>query len=252
MRKIIFIDIDGTLRNSEKKLTQETIDAVSLAQKSGFEIILCSGRSREHCINVSKECGASNYVINSNGAEGYDYLNNKIIFQDLYTKEDKMLLWEFAKQYDLEMAFNSGNVRFLTANYRNGNLKDNDKRFENIEEIYDKDVVQVLLGKNDFKFMLNLDKELEKFENLEIGNCSKALTLQEETPGKSYVYDIVKKGTSKGSGIEKFCNNLNIDLSECIAIGDNENDLSMFAKVRNKCSNGKFDRICEILCKLYN
>lgn len=231
MKKAIFVDIDGTLRNSEKKVTKETINAVNLAQKNGYEIILCSGRSREHCIKVSKECGASGYIVNSNGAEAYNYLNNNIIFQDLFTNEDKIFLWNFAKEYDLEVAFNCGNIRYVTSNYRNGNLKDNDVVFEKIEEIYDKDVVQALLGKNDFGFMLNLNEKLEKFENLEIGNCSKALTLRKETPVKSYVYDIVKKGTSKGSGIEKFCSSLNIDLSECIAIGDNKNDLSMFEKV---------------------
>ncbi len=79
--------------------------------------------------------------------------------------------------------------------------------------------------------MLNLKEKIEQFENLEIGNYSKALILKKETPGQSYFYDIVKRGTSKGTGIEKFCDKMNIDLVDCIAIGDNKNDLSMFEKV---------------------
>ena len=133
MKKTIFIDIDGTLRNDEKKVTKESIEAVKLAVKNGYQIVLCSGRSREHCVNVSKECGASNYIINSNGAEGYDYQNQKVIYQDLFSNKDKLALWNFAQKYNLEVAFNCGKIRYITKNYRNGDLKDNDKYFENIE-----------------------------------------------------------------------------------------------------------------------
>ena len=81
MYKIIFTDIDGTLRNSKRELTKRTISAVKKVTKKGILVVLCSGRSQKYTANVSKECGASQYVITSNGANIYDYEKDK----DLYT-----------------------------------------------------------------------------------------------------------------------------------------------------------------------
>lgn len=150
MKKTVFIDIDGTLRNSERKVTKETIKAVDLAQKNGYQIILCSGRSREHCINVSKEINASSYIINSNGAEGYNYLNKKVVFQDLYTNEDKDFLWNFAKENNLGIAFNCDNVRYVTQNYPYKSPKDQDITFDKIEDMYNQNIVQAVLGRSRF------------------------------------------------------------------------------------------------------
>lgn len=229
MKKVIFVDIDGTLRNEKRELTKETIKEVKRAQKNGYEIILCSGRSREYCANVSRQCGASKYVINSNGAEGYNYLENKVIFQDNFSEEDKKILWDFGKENNLGMAFNCENERLVTDDYSYYNSAD--IKLNSLDDVINKNVVQIVLSGNGFDYMLNMKTKIEKLETVQIGNYSKSLILKKEVTGESYIYDMVKKGVNKGNGIEKFCNELGIDLSECIAIGDNENDLSMFKKV---------------------
>ena len=46
MVKAIFIDIDGTLRDSDRNLSERTIDAVKRVTNEGILVILCSGRPR--------------------------------------------------------------------------------------------------------------------------------------------------------------------------------------------------------------
>ena len=77
MYKWVFSDIDGTLRNSERKITERTKESIKKLRNNNVGIILCSGRPRHEVEEVSKECGASRYIISSNGAEVYDYISKK-------------------------------------------------------------------------------------------------------------------------------------------------------------------------------
>ena len=43
MIKAIFIDIDGTLRNSERELSIKTINTIKKVTEKGILVILCSG-----------------------------------------------------------------------------------------------------------------------------------------------------------------------------------------------------------------
>ncbi|MDE5586959.1 MAG: HAD-IIB family hydrolase, partial [Bacilli bacterium] len=72
MKKYIFIDIDGTLLNSKGEVTEETKDAIEKAQKEGYQIVLCTGRSIRHTLRFQKKCQASSYLIVCSGGQIYD------------------------------------------------------------------------------------------------------------------------------------------------------------------------------------
>ena len=42
--KLVAIDLDGTLLNDNKQLTEENIAAINAASKMGVNIVLCTGR----------------------------------------------------------------------------------------------------------------------------------------------------------------------------------------------------------------
>lgn len=68
MIKAIFIDIDGTLRDSNKNLSRNTIEMIRRVGQKGILVVLCSGRPRKYTEDLSRECFASKYIITSNGA----------------------------------------------------------------------------------------------------------------------------------------------------------------------------------------
>ena len=69
MYKIIFIDIDGTLRNDKKEITNRTKEAIQQIVEKGIQVVICSGRRRKYTEEVSKEALASKCVIVCNGGE---------------------------------------------------------------------------------------------------------------------------------------------------------------------------------------
>ena len=45
MKKYIFVDIDGTLTNSQKQVSINNIIAMQNIEKKNYEIVFCSGRT---------------------------------------------------------------------------------------------------------------------------------------------------------------------------------------------------------------
>ena len=48
MIKAIFIDIDGTLRDSNRNLSERTLETIKEVSEKGILVILCSGRPRKY------------------------------------------------------------------------------------------------------------------------------------------------------------------------------------------------------------
>ena len=107
MYKIIFIDIDGTLRNDKKEITGRTKEAIQQIVKKGIQVVICSGRRRKYTEAVSKEALASKYVIVCNGGEIYDYEKKEVIYQNKLEKETIITLYYMAEKYDVQLVINA-------------------------------------------------------------------------------------------------------------------------------------------------
>ena len=53
----------------------------------------------------------------------------------------------------------------------------------------------------------------------------------------------MNKGVSKGEGLKQLCKKLSIDSSQVVAIGDNENDISMFQVAGLAVAYGEMGKI---------
>lgn len=45
-KKIIFLDVDGTLVDYENRLPDSAVDAIRKARKNGHRVYICTGRSK--------------------------------------------------------------------------------------------------------------------------------------------------------------------------------------------------------------
>ena len=84
---IIFIDIDGTLVDDEKNISEETITVLRKLKENGIYIILTSGKPYKSIEAFSKQCFATPYLICSNGAIIKDIEKNIEIFSKELPKE---------------------------------------------------------------------------------------------------------------------------------------------------------------------
>lgn len=226
MYKAIFIDIDGTLRDDLGKISERTKQAIREVRKKGMIVVICSGRPINSTVEVSKICYASEFVVTSNGAHGYDYKKDKCIFKNPMKQEACIKLYNLAKENDTNFIMNTEKGRFVLKKTNNEYDILLNEPIDNFVKKYD--IMQCLLQDKSFEKIRDLKADIEKIEGVGIKNQSKSLTNPKMKPRELTYYDVADEKTSKGYGVRKMCEALNINLNEVISIGDDYNDISMF------------------------
>ena len=117
--KIIFTDLDDTLLNSEKKISQIDKEAIMKAQEAGIKFVLASGRPTFAMYDLAKELELEKYgsfILSFNGSIITNCKSGKHIFEESLTKEDLHLMYDFAKE-------NSCHIIHFTAGLFTASLK---------------------------------------------------------------------------------------------------------------------------------
>lgn len=225
--KLIAIDMDGTLLNSKNNVSQRTKEVIIEAKKKGIHIVLATGRILKSAKYYSKELELEGPIVASNGAIMIDE-NSNILFKKTFNKELAKEILQTAKQediychfYDESSFYSSQRVQEILDFYSEGSkdLNVNFKVFENIDEILYKENINI------YKFIF-IDDDSEKLKSFR----EKMTKINGISISSSWSNNIEAMGlnVSKGEAIKRLCNILNIKKEEVIAIGDNENDISMF------------------------
>lgn len=88
--QMLVLDIDGTLTNSEKKITEETSKALIGIQEKGFKVVLASGRPTpgiEALADQLQLAKYENYILSYNGAKVINCKTKEVIYQKVLPQE---------------------------------------------------------------------------------------------------------------------------------------------------------------------
>lgn len=238
MIKAVFIDIDETLTNSNREITQNTKNEIKRCINKGIKIILTSGRSRQEAIEYQEQVGTSPYIISSNGASYYDKINNVEIYNKPINKENLKDLLEYSIQNQYKIKLNYENKLVLNrATYPDE--QDKIKSIEELKEIIQtKKIVQCVICHEQIEKILALKEYISTKGQLQIINESKKIKNPNISPSKIYYCDITSKEVSKGNAVIEICKYLNLNTNEIITIGDGENDISMLELTHNSYAMG--------------
>ena len=95
--KLLALDIDGTLLNDKRELTDKTILAVKRAIESGVHVTLCTGRPIQGVKWLVEKLAITTPVITYNGAEIVDPKDNRILFSEQLLPEDAVKIADLGK-----------------------------------------------------------------------------------------------------------------------------------------------------------
>lgn len=225
----VFIDIDGTLTTSQKKLSEKTIKVFKQLKTKGIKCILISGRPRAYVENLSKQVNASSYIVSTNGSDIYNYETGETICQKAIKTKILLKLFELMLKYDITAKYQSGNTVYTN--------KDTNSKYEtktcflaDLKIFFDdKKITQVVFQDMNVNLIKEAKKEVQKLKSLKVVNQASTLNnpILINKNGISYI-DINSSKINKGFAVKTLCKHLNIKLKDVICIGDGENDLSMF------------------------
>lgn len=99
--RLIALDLDGTLLNSDKVLTPRTHEALAAAAKRGIEIVPASGRIYRGMPESIRELPFVRYVIAVNGAQVFDTKNGETLYSAAIPTEEALAVYEYLDTQDV-------------------------------------------------------------------------------------------------------------------------------------------------------
>lgn len=222
---ILFMDLDGTLLSDDKDLTPGNLSAIQEALRAGHQAVIASGRPLASAKILAKELGLDKegcYVIAYNGGEIYDTYRQQSIFRKSiplpYVK------WVFEEAQKRGLHCQTYSQTSVLAEQDNERLRYYMER-TNIPLVLTDDVTRILTEEP--VKMIVIDEDHRKLEQYLQETSAWAAGKLDRIFSNPMYLEHVACGISKGRAVTMLCEKLKIPLSQAIAAGDEENDLSM-------------------------
>ena len=232
-RKIIFLDIDGTLTEpGSNEPPDSAVRAIAEARKRGHYVFLCTGRNYDMLSPLLKF--EFDGVIASSG--GYIQCGGDTIYDCPMTEEQKAKAMDVLKENGIFRT-----VECMDGSYTDEEFKDflrSHKGEGNSELLRWREQIEKSLhilpmkeykGQPVYKIVV-MSRTREQLEEPKRVLASDFEFCIQEENGRGFINgEIVNRQFDKGKALKKVCRHLGIPIEDSIAIGDSMNDKEMLA-----------------------
>lgn len=222
--KLLALDIDGTLTNSQKIITPKTKAALMEVQKKGLCLILASGRPTEGVLPLARELEMEKYggfILSYNGARVIDLSNGKIVYEKTLDPEIIPVIGELAHRYQIGvLTYVDGCVITETPEdpYIQTEARINGLPLRKVENfaaaVTEKEPKCLMTGDGDY--MSKIEPEIAAA----LGNLSVYRS-------EAFFIEIMPENIDKAVSLEKLCEYTGAAREELAACGDGYNDMPM-------------------------
>ena len=229
--KIIAMDLDGTLLDSEKRLSEENRAALQKAAEMGIEIVPTTGRIYDLIPDAVRQLPFVNYAITVNGAEVYDVKNDCVIAKSDMPWQKAVEIMEFLDGFDVVYDCYQNGGGYMTKSYL-AKIEDYltsayfaaiyTKTRHPVPELkaYLRELGQ---GVQKVQFCTK-DQKLRAFLLEELKKRFSGVIVSSALP---YNGEINEENAHKGGALQKLCGHLGCGMENVMTLGDGSNDLTM-------------------------
>ena len=224
-RRMLVLDIDGTLTNSRKEITPATLGAIHEMQRRGHVVVLASGRPTGGLRMIIRALGfdrSGGYAISYNGACVTQTATGETVFKNALPDYVPQWMHAYALEHDLGMCTYVGNDLLCgtrTDRYLEKETAINQferVQVESFEPYMRQDLYKVLLTAQPVRAAEHEKRLARRF----LGR----LSVYRSEP---YFIEVMARGVNKGDAIAGLLERLSMEREDVIACGDGLNDLSM-------------------------
>lgn len=233
--RLIAVDIDGTLLNSQFRISEKDLQALRRANQEGVEVILVTGRRHTFALPIARQLGFDLWLISSNGAVTRS-LQGEAFHRDLLPAPTCLELCAAMQEFrgNMVVTFDKESkgalvlerMDELTASIRHW-LEKNLQYIEfvvPIENALVADPVQAMFCGT----ISRMQSAVRRLESHEIK--AQITVVRTEYPARDLcIVDVLNRGCSKGHALKRWSDYRGISREQVMAIGDNFNDLEMLA-----------------------
>jgi HAD-superfamily hydrolase, subfamily IIB len=230
---LIAADIDGTLLNSEFRISDLDLGALRRAHDAGIEVVLVTGRRHTFALPIAQMLGFDIWVISSNGAI------TRSLAGETFHRD--MLPLDTCRKLVLGMRQFRGNTVLTFDTEAKGAIviERMDELSASIQRWLEKNLtfidfvipIEGALVTDPVQAMFcgpipRMHKVLSEIDGLSLD----VTVLRTEYPVRDLsIVDVLNGGCSKGHALERWASHRGIPRKEVMAIGDNYNDIEMLA-----------------------
>lgn len=231
--RLIAADIDGTLLNSEFRISDLDLGALRRAHDAGIEVVLVTGRRHTFALPIAQMLGFDIWVISSNGAI------TRSLAGETFHRD--MLPLDTCRKLVLGMREFRGNTVLTFDTEAKGAIviERMDELSASIQRWLEKNLnfidfvipIEGALVTDPVQAMFcgpipRMHKVLSEIDGLSLD----VTVLRTEYPVRDLsIVDVLNGGCSKGHALERWATHRGIPREEVMAIGDNYNDIEMLA-----------------------
>ncbi|MBR3824017.1 MAG: HAD family phosphatase [Lachnospiraceae bacterium] len=231
MKKVLVLDIDGTLTNSKKQITEATKQAIWKLMDRGHLVALASGRPTpgmrryERELELDKRGG---YLLSYNGAKIVECISGEVVHQNFLPLHVVPELYEFAKERGAGLITYDGDI---------------------VISAFDPDeYIKLEAGIN--WLPIRVQQDFVECVNYDINKClmtapgEQAAVYEKELQerfgdiisiyrSEPFFIEIMPKDMNKAVGLDLVLKGLGMGPEQAVCCGDGYNDISMieYAKV---------------------
>ena len=223
--KLIAMDLDGTLNNDQKIITEKTRSALMLAQQQGVRLALASARPspglfRER--DVLRLQDHKGVLMSYNGGRIVDAETNAVLFETAMDMEETRAVLRFLETLPVTPILDDGRQFYVTdkngykVDYECTNNRMECTEVENLADFLHFAPIKILMSA-DPAIIHDIQAKIAAF-------LPPSLTVVQTA---AFYLEVIPKVINKGQGILDICKTLNISPQEVVSFGDAENDIPM-------------------------
>lgn len=225
MIRLVALDLDGTLLDRQGLISNATRQTIQQVRRGGVKVVLCTGRpfySLAPLLSQLELTGAGEYVISFNGALLSDAQGEQVLFAEPLSFEDYQAIKSLSEQ--LQLGYH---VQSQKGIYTSNTTIDPYTAYDSylnrapIHCVSDRYFQQIPIYKMMF---VGTEEKLKRAIKQIPDTYSQRFNMMQSL---DCFFEFLHPKASKGQTLQRLAEHLAIHPSEILAIGDNENDLSM-------------------------
>lgn len=223
--EILVLDIDGTLTNSEKLISERTKQAIFDLQERGHLVVLASGRPTPGIMPLAKQLKMEQYggyILSYNGAKVIDCKTGEVIYQKTLPATYIQTLYDAAIEFDTGLITydKDGVVSARKVDeYVKVECKINKLSVKEIDDFvsYVNYPVNKCLMTGDGLYLAKVEEEMKK-------RLGDVLSIYRSEP---FFLEIMPQNIDKAYSLGKLLDHLGLSKEQMICCGDGFNDVTM-------------------------
>lgn len=244
--KLVAMDLDNTLLDSDKQISKHTEEVLKEAIRQGVYIVPATGRIFKAIPEFLRNIDGVRYALCCNGATVYDQKEDKIIYTNHLGKDTTFALFDILEKYHCTHDIYQNGQGYMEKRYL-----DNLPEYKVSGHLFDL-VHATRLPVDDLRKHieddpLGIEKISAFFDDMEEREVARAELIKKDIASVSSALEnnieINQFGCDKGDGLTHLAQHLGLSMDEVMACGDAGNDTMMIkaAGVGVVMENGRED-----------